>query len=133
MEIADVEWIDPAQAERLNTVGVVNDDELLVRGATRAGRRDLAAASGIPEEAILTWVKRIELLRLDGIHPKHINLLAAAGVDGTRELARRDARHLADTLAELNRTRATKRDAPFVGEVVGWIDAARGATSAVES
>jgi len=132
VKIADVEGIGAAQAEKLNAVGVVGDDDLLIRGATRAGRRGLAVATGIREQAILSWVTRVELLRLDGIRPEHVNLLVAAGVDGTTELARRDARHLADTLAELNRTRATMREAPFVGEVAHWIETARSSPSAVD-
>ncbi len=132
MKIADVEGIGLAQAEKLSAVGVVNDGDLLVRGATRAGRQELAATTGIGEPVILGWVSRVELLRLDGIGPEHMNLLAAAGVDGTAELARRDARHLAETLGELTRTRATMREAPFVAEVARWIETARSSPSNVD-
>lgn len=132
MKIADVEGIGPAQAERLSAVGVVDDEDLLTRGATRAGRRGLAAATGIREQLILVWVYRIELLGVDGIRPEHVNLLAAAGVGGTAELARRDARHLAQTLGELNRTRATMREAPFVAEVARWIETAQSSPSTVD-
>ena len=125
MKIADVGWIGPAQAEKLSAAGVINDEDLLTRGATRDGRRGLAEATGIREQVILSWVNRVELLRLEGIRPEHVNLLAAAGIDGIAELARRDARHLAETLGELNRTRATMREAPFVGEVARWIEAAQ--------
>ncbi len=109
MKIADVEGIGAAHAEQLSAAGVMTDEDLLTRGATRAGRLRLAAATGIGEETLLAWIRRIELLRLDGVGPEHVRLLVAAGVDGTLELARRDARRLAETLAELSRTRAVVR------------------------
>lgn len=127
MKIADVEGIGAAHAEQLSAAGVVTDEDLLHRGATRAGRLRLAAVSGIREESLLAWIRRIELLRLDGVRPEHVKLLVAAGVDGALELARRDARRLAETLAELSRTRAMVRQAPDAGMIASWIEAARSA------
>ena len=127
MKIADVEGIGAAHAEQLSAAGVMTDEDLLARGATRAGRVRLAAATGIGEETLLAWIRRIELLRLDGVGPEHVRLLVAAGVDGTLELARRDARRLAETLAELSRTRAGGATGPDAGTIAAWIEAARGA------
>jgi predicted flap endonuclease-1-like 5' DNA nuclease len=130
VKIADVEWIGPAQAEKLNAVGVVHDDDLMVRGATRTGRNGLAAATGIGEPTLLGWIRRLELLRLDGVGPGQVDLLIAAGVSGASDLAERDPHHLAATLVELSRTRATARQAPLAPEIAGWIEAARGADAA---
>lgn len=125
MKIADVEWIDPAQVEKLNAVGVVHDDDLLVRGATRAGRHVLAAATGVREQTILDWVRRLELLRLDGIGAEHVGLLVAAGISGTGDLANRDPLHLSATLVELSRTRAVTSEVPAASEIAAWISAAQ--------
>jgi hypothetical protein len=127
VKIADVEWIGAAQAEKLSAVGVVHDEELLVRGATRAGRHALADATGIAEQAVLGWVRRLELLRIGGLEPEQVSLLMAAGVSGAADLARRDPQHLAATLGELSRTRATVRRAPAAPEIAGWIAAAQSA------
>lgn len=127
MKIADVEGIGAARAEQLSAAGVMTDEDLLTRGGTRSGRVRLAAATGIGEETLLAWIRRIQLLRLDGVRPEHVKLLVAAGVDGALELARRDAKRLAETLAELSRTRAVVRQAPDAGMIAAWIKAARGA------
>ncbi len=132
MKIADVGGIGPAQAEKLSAAGVVTDDDLLARGTTRSGRFHLASETGLSESMIIGWVRRIDLLRIDGIGAQHVDLLAAAGVDGRPELARRDAGQLAETLADLNRTRARMRDVPPPAEVAQWIEAARGGASIVE-
>lgn len=132
MKIADVEAIGAAHAEKLSTAGVLTDDDLLARGATRAGRHRLADATGIREQVLLTWVNQVELMRLDGIASQHVNLLAAAGVDSVSELARRDARHLAETLGELSRTRGTMRQPPTAPEVAAWIAQAQVVESVVD-
>lgn len=130
MKIADVEWIDPARGQKLNAVGVVLDDDLLIRGATRAGRHALATATGIREQTILDWVRKLELLRLDGVGAEHVDLLVAAGVTGATDLAQRDPLHLAATLVELSRTRAAAAQPPASSEIAAWIHAAREADPA---
>ncbi len=124
MKIADVEWIGAAQAEKLNAVGVVHDDDLLVRCATRAGRTRLADATGLRAEALLDIIRRLELLRIEGLLPEDVNLLMAAGVSGAADLAGRHPPHLAEALAELGRTRASVRQAPDAALVAAWVQAA---------
>lgn len=132
MNIADVEWIGAAHADRLSAAGVSTDDDLLSRGASRAGRQRLATATGLGHQVILGWVHRIELLRLGGIGPDHARLLAAAGVDSAAELARRDPQSLAETLAELGHSRAAARGAPALADVSEWIARARAAPTSVD-
>jgi hypothetical protein len=111
---------------------VTTDDELLDQGATRTGRHRLAAATGITEPQILAWVNQVELLRLDGVRAEHVTLLVAAGVDSASELARRDPHHLAETLAELSRTRAAMRQPPMAAEVATWIEQAQRLSSPID-
>lgn len=132
MNIADVEWIGVAHAEKLSAAGVITDDDLLGRAASHAERLRLAAATGLRQQLILDWVHRLELLRLGGIALHHVRLLAAAGVDSAAELARRDPQHLTETLAELGRTRAARRGAPALAEVREWIARAGAAGSSVD-
>jgi nucleotidyltransferase/DNA polymerase involved in DNA repair len=125
VKIADVEWIGAAQAEKLKAMGVVHDDDLISRGSTRAGRSEIAMATGIGEQMILDWLCRLELLRIDGVSPVDVTLLRAAGVSGVTDLARRDPHRLAATLAELGRTRAIARQLPDAAVVASWVHAAR--------
>jgi len=132
VQIADVEGIGAAHASSLDAAGVHTDSDLLTAGATRASRQRLASRTGIREPLLRTWVNRIDLAQLEGIGPAHASLLEAAGVDCCAELARRDAEHLAATMADLVATRATVRRAPGAHEIGLWIDQARARAAEVE-
>ena len=132
MQIADVEGIGAAHASRLAAANIHTDADLLAAGATRDGRGRLASDTGIREPLLRTWVNRIDLAMLEGVGPSYASLLEAAGVDCCAELARRDAEHLAATLADLVATRATMRHAPGRAEIARWIELARERAAAVE-
>ena len=127
MEIAEVEGIGAAHASSLDAAGVR-------ARLTTVFRRDehLASRTGIREPLLRTWVNRIDLALLEGIGPAYASLLQAAGVDCCAELARRDADHLAATMADLVATRATVRRAPGAHEIALWIDQARARAAEVE-
>ena len=132
MQIADVEGIGAAHATRLVAAQIHTDSDLLTAGATRAGRTRLASRTGIPEVRLRTWVNHIDLTGLEGVGSGYASLLEAAGVDCCAELARRDAEHLAATMADLVATRATVRRAPEAAEIAQWIEEARDRAAVVE-
>ena len=132
MQIADVDGIGAAHASRLAAANIHTDADLLAAGATRDGRADLVARTGIREPTLRTWVNHIDLALLEGVGPTYASLLEAAGVDCCAELARRDAEHLAATMSDLVAARATMRHAPDRAEIARWIDLARERATAVE-
>ena len=93
--IIDIEGIGPAYAEKLKTAGINTTDDLLSKGGTRAGRKELADATGIDDGRILTWVNHCDLHRIDGIAGQISELMESAGVDTVKELATRNAANLA--------------------------------------
>lgn len=132
MKIVDVEGIGPAYAEKLSAAGCQTTDDLLSAGRTRAGRGSLASQTGISERLILEWVNHADLMRIKGVGSEFSDLLEAAGVDSTRELARRSAANLAQTFGELDMARNTIRRIPSESEVAGWIEQAKSMGGAVE-
>ena len=132
MEIADVDGIGAARARVLVAAGVRTDLDLLAIGATRAGRESLASTTRIREALLRAWVNSIDLARLEGVGSTYASLLEAAGVDCCAELARRDARALAETMADLVATRATVRRVPEESEIAGWIEQAKHEADSVE-
>lgn len=130
--IEDIEGIGPAQAEKLRTAGVRTTDALLERGATAAGREDLAGATGISPRSILEWVNHADLYRIRGVGAEFADLLEAAGVDTVAELAQRNAKNLAETFGELDLARNTVRRIPSEDVVQGWITEARSLPRVVE-
>ena len=125
MNIEDIEGVGPAQAEKLRDAGVRTTEALLERGATARGREELAAATGISPKSILEWVNHADLYRIKGVGSEFADLLEAAGVDTVAELARRNAKNLAETFGELDMARNTVRRIPSEDVVQGWIDEAK--------
>ncbi len=123
--IQKIEGIGPANAEKLAAAGIKNTGELLERGCTPSGRRQIADASGIGDSQILKWVNMADLLRIWGIGGQFAELLESSGVDTVRELATRKAENLATTLAEVNERQKLTRRAPSVAVVTGWVEQAR--------
>ena len=131
--VVDVEGIGPAYAEKLVAVGIINTDDLLNAGASRAGRDKLAEASGISGHLILAWVNKVDLMRVPGVGPQYSDLLEMAGVDSPAELTQRNAANLAQTFQEAVAARpGTVRHIASEAEIAGWIDAARSMPKVVE-
>ena len=120
MSIADVEGIGPAYAGKLAEAGVNTVDDLLGRGGTKAGREQIAAASGVSETLVLEWVNHADLMRVDGVGSEYSDLLEAAGVDSVVELSQRNAANLTAALATANEQRSLVRRLPTESEVARW-------------
>ena len=132
MKIEDVEGIGPTYAEKLAGAGVGTTEQLLERGASRAGRASLAVATGIGEAQLLKWVNHVDLMRLNGVGSEYADLLEAAGVDSCAELAQRNAANLAQTFLELDAARPNWiRQIPSEATVAGWIAEAKTLEGAV--
>ncbi len=125
MKIIEIEGIGPVFAEKLSSIGVVKVEDLLAKGATPKGRKELAAQSGINEAKILEWVNRADLFRVKGIGSEYSDLLEAAGVDTVIELATRKADNLTKKLAEVNAQKKLVRQLPSAKMVAAWIENAK--------
>jgi len=123
--IIDVEGIGPVYATKLNATGINTTDDLLTKGGTRAGRKALAAASGIDEEKILTWVNHCDLYRINGIAGQISELMEAAGVDTVKELATRNATNLAVKMKEVNDAKHLSGRVPSAEQLQKMIDEAK--------
>jgi len=132
VNVIDVEGIGPVYAEKLVAAGVRTVEELLSQGSTPKGREALEASTGIPHALILKWVNRADLYRINGIGSEYSDLLEVAGVDTVKELAQRNAEHLAETLLEANAARNLVRRPPNVAMVADWIEQARKLPRVVE-
>lgn len=120
-KIADVEGIGPAHGAKLGAAGVPTTGALLKHAATKAGRKKLAAATGITEKLILEWVNHVDLMRVRGIGPEYADLLEAAGVDSVPELATRKPANLRAKMAEVNAAKRLVRQLPTDAAVAGWV------------
>ncbi len=98
--IIEIEGIGPTSRQKLDKAHISTVEELLKRGASRTGRKQISENSGIDVETILDWVNIADLLRLDGIDSQLAYLLKLAGVDTIKELRTRNPINLHDKLIE---------------------------------
>ena len=124
-KIIDIEGIGPVYAEKLIAAGINTPGELLEKCAAPAGRKALAAETGISSDLILTWTNHVDLYRIQGVGPQFAELLEAAGVDTVKELKHRVAENLQKKLVEVNEAKNLTNRVPSVGEVQKMIDQAK--------
>jgi predicted flap endonuclease-1-like 5' DNA nuclease len=120
-----VEGIGPVYAEKLKQLGVRSTDALLKKGATPAGRKEIAEKSGISEKLVLEWVNHVDLFRIKGVQEEYSDLLEEAGVDTVVELAKRVPENLHAACAKVNMEKKLVRQLPTVKQVKGWVDQAK--------
>jgi len=123
--IDTIEGIGPAYAKKLRGVDIRSTEKLLERGATRAGRKDLAEKTGISDKLVLKFCNHADLIRISGIGGEFAELLEAAGVDTVKELRNRSAKNLAAKVAEVNAAKKLTRRVPSEKVVSGWVEKAR--------
>lgn len=124
-KIDEVEGIGPTFAAKLTEAGVKNTDDLLSKAGGAAGRKDLAARTGIGESQILKWCNHADLMRVNGVGKQFAELLEAAGVDTVKELGNRNAANLAAKMKEVNESKKLARTSPAESVVGAWIEAAK--------
>ncbi len=124
-KITEIEGIGPAFAEKLAGAGVQTVEGLLETGATKAGRKKLAADSGIDEAKVLDWVNMADLFRIKGIGSQFAELLKAAGVDTVKELRNRNAENLHAKLVKVQEEKKITRAVPALKQVSDFVDQAK--------
>ena len=123
--ITMIEGIGPAYQEKLAGAGIKTVEALLEKGASKKGRSEIAATSGISETLILDWVNMADLFRINGIASQFAELLKATGVDTVKELRNRNPENLHKALTETNEAKKLTRAVPALSQVEDFINQAK--------
>lgn len=123
--IVKIEGIGDVYRQKLQSAGVKTVEKLLQRGATPAGRDQLADETGISGSLILEWVNHADLWRIKGVGEEYSDLLEETGVDTVVELAQRRADNLFAKMKEVNMSKKLVRRLPTEAQVAEWINQAR--------
>lgn len=122
MKITDIKGIEQVHANKLNKIGVVTIEDLLVHGASKSGRMELTEKTGIDEARILTWVNMADLFRIKGVGSKFAELLHTAGVDTIKELRTRNAENLHAKLVEIQKEKKITHTVPGLSQITDYIN-----------
>jgi hypothetical protein len=125
VKLADVAKIGPGNAAALGAIGIRSSGALLLRGATRQGREEIAAALNISPKQVLEWVNHLDLMRVRGVGEEYAQLLEASGVDTVPELAQRNAENLTFKLVQMNGELNLVRQTPILTQVTRWVTDAK--------
>ena len=124
-KIIDIQGIGPVYAEKLIAAGVETVDQLLERGKTPKGRKELEDVTGITGKLILTWVNHADLFRIKVVGPPVSELLEASGVDTVKEFQHRVAANLVAKMTEVNEEKNLTKVVPSEKMVQKMIDQAK--------
>ena len=124
-KLLSIEGIGEVYAGQLTDAGVQSIEDLLQKGATPEGRKNLAEATGISGKLILEWVNLADLFRIKGIGEEYSDLLEEAGVDTVVELAQRNPENLYAKLQEVNAAKKLVRKLPAQAQVADWVAQAK--------
>ncbi len=123
--LVTIEGIGETYAAKLKEMDLSTVEELLEKGSTPQGRKELAEQSGISSKLILRWVNMADLFRIKGVSEENADLLEAAGVDTVPELAQRNPQNLHQKMVETNQEKELVRRVPGVGQVESWVKQAK--------
>jgi predicted flap endonuclease-1-like 5' DNA nuclease len=127
-----VEGIGNSYAGKLRKAGVRSTGDLLKKGATPKGRKELADSSGISPKLLLEWINHVDLFRITGVGEEYADLLEEAGVDTVVELGKRRADSLFQKVMELNAKKKLVRVVPGEKKIAGWIKQAQKLPRAIQ-
>ncbi len=123
--ITMIEGIGEVYQGKLAKADISTVEGLLEKGATRAGRKAIAEASGIDEGRILDWVNMADLFRIKGVASQFAELLKAAGVDTVKELRTRNPENLHAALTKTQEEKGLTRVVPPLSKVEDFIAQAK--------
>jgi len=132
LKIIDIEGIGPSYAEKLISIGIKTSDDLLVKGKTPQGRKEISQQSEISDKLILKWVNMTDLIRIKGVGEEYSELLEVSGVDTVVELSHRNAENLQEKMRQVNNQKNLVKRPPTLNEVEKWIVQAKNLPRAVE-
>ncbi len=124
-KITEIEGIGPAMEAKLLKADINTVEKLLDKGCTKAGRKELAALTGLEESKILEWVNMADLFRIKGIGRQFSELLKAAGVDTVKELRTRKSENLHAALVKTQEEKRITKAVPALNQVINFVEQAK--------
>jgi hypothetical protein len=111
--------------DKLSQMGIKSSGELLERGASPEGRKEIVNTTGISGSLILEWICISDLIRIRGINLEHIHLLKEANINSVAELSQRNPEVFQNILIGINDRIKILSKPLTVSMVRDWIEQAK--------
>ena len=123
--LRDFRGVDPAYVDRLEQAGIRDVEQMLAAGSTTHSRQTTAKKIGVPEEAILEFVKLSDLARIPGLKRIRARLYFDAGADTVEKIASSEPQPLLVMLKDFVEQSGFDGIAPLPKEVEHAVKTAR--------
>ncbi len=127
--LSTIPGIEPEVQSKLEAQGIRTTQDLLEQTRTKEERADLAQKVTVSTHMLRTLADRADFLRLQGISTDKVVMLEEAGVNGCRDLRRRNPEHLYATLTEAHSAGNIATSVPSLDQLTQWIAEAMAVTS----
>lgn len=119
--------IPKEDADALKAAGVATTQALLEKAGTAKARKELAAATKLDEKKLLQYVDAADLMRVNGIGPKMVRLLAKVKVVKIADLKKQSGKKLAAAMEKAKPTLDAdlKEKLPDGATLTDWIAQAK--------
>ncbi len=119
-EIRGMEYFD-----KLSQLGIKSAGELLKRGASPEGRKEIINTTGVSDGLVLKWISISDLIRIRGMNLEYIHLLREANINSVAELSQRNPEVFQNILVGIN-DRIKILSKPLTVSIVrSWVEQAK--------
>jgi hypothetical protein len=124
VHLRELEGIHPGLVQAFESFNVKTTDDLIELYTDDFRKRAFEEKTGVSPSFIEKWVRRASLLRVEGVTPKLVELLAAVGVDSVAKLKSTPADELARQLTEAagSDTAPAQPPVPSATDVARWVE-----------
>ena len=128
--LTSIPGMEPEPQHRLEAEGIYTIPQLLAQTSTKEERAALAEKIGMTTNMLRTLIDRADLMRVQGVGGDMATLLEENGVNGCKDLQRRNPEHLHATLLKAQGSSKTAARTPGLDQLTGWIAEASAIVSA---
>lgn len=120
-----IDGMTPLLEGKLKSKHIRTTERLLEAAHSVKGRKELAAATGIPEQQWLDWANNADCMRIKGMGSEKAKLLRRAGVTTVGELSHRNPKKLAEAMVNANNKHKLMRVKPTEKSARALIEGAK--------
>lgn len=125
LRLAEFKYLSVGQAAALQAAGVKTSFDLLHEGASKAGREDLAAQTGLPDALVLELVRTSDLCRIMGVGLVSAEVFLEAGITSVGEIMTQPPVSMLETTAAVYAKREPGAAPITMNDILFCVDAAR--------
>lgn len=123
--LTDLGRFDTAQVVKFRDAGVQTTEQVLEASLTPKARTALSKKVGLSEADVKSFALDCELMQINGVGPKAVKLIRAAGVKNVADLAGRKPAELLPLLVSVNSEQKITDTQPSMDLVQYWIEEAQ--------